>query len=422
MQRASAELGGFARSTSFSGLRTLILLVALCMPAGAFAQTEKAAANAAVLAASPSRLVFAPGKTSSGWIRFEYFAGNRIFIPITINGRRVMAMLDSGASSTVLDGSFASKLGLKFQSDETGQGVNGSIHYGPVQGIELTLGDMRWSKGEAVAIDLAAVSRQLGRPLPVILGGEMFTDAVVEIDFKGHRIAFHDPATYAPPPNAPALPLTSVGESLAIAVLIENHPANLVFDLGNAGAIDLYPKFWEQPGFIGTRGISTSLAGGAGGMREFKTTMLSQIALGGTVFHDVPSRLSDGTTASDDRAGRLDGNIGIAILGRYHLIVDRPHNRVILDTPVDVSTPFKVNHAGLTLRPGGDGPTTVLHVAQGSPAAAAGLVAGDMIATVNGRKSSDPTVEEWQSGVAGRIVRLGLKDGRSITLTLAKYY
>ena len=129
-----------------------------------------------------SSITFAPGKSSSGWLPFELYAGTRILIPVEVNGRAVMAMLDSGASSTVVDRSFATKLDLKLTGDHVGGAVGGSVAYSTAHGITLKAGDLMWRGGEAVAIDLTAVGRQLGREIPLFLGGEMFADTVVEID------------------------------------------------------------------------------------------------------------------------------------------------------------------------------------------------------------------------------------------------
>lgn len=381
---------------------------------------------AAVQSASPptkrSPLTFAPGKTSSGWLPFEYVAGTRIFVPATINGRAVLAMLDSGASSTVLDRRFASGLGLVPKGELTGEGAGGSTPYGIVQGIKLKLGDLSWNGGDAVAIDLSAVEKQVGRPLPVILGGELFNDAVVEIDFKARRIAFHDPVLFRAPSDARAVPLTPAGENQAITALVEGRSATLLFDLGNAGAVDLFPRFWEQPGFTDHRRTSTTLAGGVGGVSVQTVTMIRNLALGGVTFDDLPTRLEDRQSSLDARTGLLDGNIGMGVLGRFHLIVDFPHHQVLFAPPIDASTPFRVNHSGLTLQPGPAG-SKVLHVAPGSPVATAGIIVGDVIVAIDGiNAAADESGGAWQYGSIGKTIRLRLADGREKTVTLARYF
>ena len=375
---------------------------------------------AAIGAASSSPMTFAHGETSSGWLPFEFVAGTRIFVPATVNGRPVLAMLDSGASSSVLDRRFASSLGLSPKGDLTGQGAGGSTQYSVVQGVRVKLGDLSWNGGDAVAIDLSVVEKQVGHPLPMVLGGELFREAVVEIDFKRRRIAFHNPSSYRAAPNARAVALTPAGENQAISVLVEGHAAKLLFDLGNAGAVDLFPGFWEQPGFTDDRRTSTTLAGGVGGMSVQKVTMLRTIAQGGATFKELPSRLEDGQSSLDARSGDLDGNIGMSVLSRFHLVVDFPHHRVLFAPPVDVNTPFHVNHSGLTLQPGSTG-SKVLYVAPDSPAAIAGLKAGNIIVMVAGNRAAG-TNGEWQRGQIGRTIRLTLADGQEKNVTLAAYF
>ncbi|SDA35856.1 retropepsin-like aspartic protease [Sphingomonas sp. NFR15] len=374
----------------------------------------------AIGAATASPLTFARGKTSSGWLPFEYVAGTRIFVRTTVNGRSVLAMLDSGASSTVLDRRFAASLGLSAKGDLTGQGAGGSTPYGVIQGVTVKLGDLSWTGGDAVAIDLSAVEKQVGHPLPMVLGGELFRDAVVEIDFKNRRIAFHNPSSYRAAPNARAVALTPAGENQAISVLVEGRAAKLLFDLGNAGAVDLFPGFWEQPGFDDNRRTSTTFAGGVGGMSVQKVTMLRTIALGGATFEELPSRLEDRQSSLAARSGDLDGNIGMGVLSPFHLVVDFPHHRVLFAPPVDVTTPFRVNHGGLTLQAGPSG-SKVLYVAPGSPSAIAGVAVGNVIVAVDGRSAGGQN-GTWQDGPVGRTVRLRLADGQEKTVTLARYF
>ena len=153
-----------------------------------------------------------------------------------------------------------------------------------------------------------------------------------------------------------------------------------------------------------------------------KIAMVRKLALGGATFTGLPSRLENRESSEDAASGMLDGNIGMGILNRFHLIVDFPHNRVLFAPPIDTSTPFRVNHSGLTLRPGVAG-STILHVADGSPAARAGLAVGEVIQSIDGKPVSDDGSDgEWQYGPLGDNVRLRLTDGTVRTIKLASYF
>ena len=116
-------------------------------------------------------------------------------------------------------------------------------------------------------------------------------------------------------------------------------------------------------------------------------TLIGDLTLAGFSFKDLPATL-DHSAAQEARDAPLDGNIGIRVLGRFHLIVDYPHGRVLFAPPVDRTTPFAINRAGLSLQPTQMG-AKVLYVAPGSPAAAVGFSVGDVISDVRhaGRRS-----------------------------------
>ena len=165
--------------------------------------------------------VFDRGAASSGWLPFEYLGGTRIFVPVQVDGRSVEAMLDSGASATVIDGRFAATLGLRPHGDAAGDGAGGGGRYGEVDGVKLRLGGMTVTAHPAVVINLAAVQRQLGHPLPIILGGEVFRESVVDIDFGRRRIAFRNPLRFQAPAEARSAALTPAGEGEAIVAQVE---------------------------------------------------------------------------------------------------------------------------------------------------------------------------------------------------------
>jgi len=363
---------------------------------------------------------YAQGASSSGWIKFELFAGSMILIPAEVNGKKVFALLDSGASSTVLDSSFASDIGLCSKGHHIGGADGGPVAYGNVKGVDLQLGKLRW-RGQAVAIDLTAVSAQVGRPLPIILGGALFSDTIVDIDFAGRRIAFRDPKTFVTPPTAIATRLIKAADLRAISISVEDHPAKLLFDIGNAGTLNLSPRFWGRAGFLQGRRTSTTYSGGAGGMQEQQIARLDRLTVGGAQFRGVPVELQNANAVHGDLSQALDGNLGIGVLSRFHLIVDFPHARVLFAPPVDQARPFPINHIGLTVRPGKAG-LTVVHIARGSPAALVGLSVGDVITTVDGAPKSALANSSWQYGKIGNTVHLGMLDGRQVNLKYGDYF
>lgn len=362
------------------------------------------------------RVVFERGGASSGWLNFELFDRTRLFIPAQINGHAATVLLDSGATSTVLDGKFAQANGLKVEGELTAEGTGGTSTAGVVRGVDIKLGALSLRDVTAVAIDAAPIERQLGHAAPVFLGAEIFQDCAVDIDFPNRRIAFRDPATMRIPRGARVIPTVMENGQQVLEASLEGRPARLLFDLGSGSALSLFPRFWDQPEFLANRRTSTTLSGGFGGMNIEKLAMADGLKIGGVVLPRVPVKLS-GKESSDARAGRLDGNIGMPVFSRFHLVVDRPHERILIVPPLDVETHFDIDRTGLTFRPSAAG-FAVLHVAPGSPGEKAGLKVGDEIAAVDGASRT----ADWRFGPPGRTLRLELSNGQHRELTLADYF
>ena len=371
---------------------------------------------------SPGSNLF-PGKlASSGWLPFEYFGENRIFLPVMLNGHEVSAMLDSGASSTVIDRAFAESLGLQAKGQMTAEGAGGTSTMAVVEGTTLEIGGMKMPPQPLVALDLKSLEHRLGHPLVFILGNEVFQNSIVDIDFADHRIAFRDPGQFTAPADAQVVAAESDHGTHTIGVQIEGTPATLEFDLGNGNPLVLYPRFWERAGFLGSRKSSTKLSGGFGGTSIQKVVMVHSLGLASTKFGSIPAQLA-GRESAAAKAGELDGNLGIPILSRFHLIVDFPHDRVLFAPPVDAAQPFRMNRSGFTLEPTDTG-AKISYVAPGSPGEIAGLASGDTIIAVDGISVTQDKAKAytWQYGVPGQEHLLTTSSGKIVSLRLEQLF
>lgn len=91
-----------------------------------------------------------------------------------------------------------------------------------------------------------------------------------------------------------------------------------------------------------------------------------------------------------------DGVIGTEILRRFKVIFDYSRSRVILEPGAALGDPFDVDMLGVSwLARGADFRTfEVDRVLDGSPAAEAGLIAGDIVASIDGRPAADLSLDQ----------------------------
>jgi predicted aspartyl protease len=353
-------------------------------------------------------------------IDFEFVQDRQILFPILVNGRPAEAWLDSGASATVLDAAFARDLGVELQDGQVrAQGVAGRVPGVRMASANLQVGELSLSGRLVAVMDLAAITRVVQRPVQVILGRDIFDNAVVDIDFAGRQITFLPRQGFQPPPGQP-LPLSASAGLRSFPIVLAGAPTAAILDLGNAGALLVDRQFADAGGLLAGRRVSTQLSVGADGPRESAILSLDGVQVGGVTFDAVPLTVTAGLSS------RAPANVGLAILGRFHLTIDFAGDRLWMQPyPGAATGPFRKNRVGLSVTPIGDR-LQVAHVAAGSPALAAGWQVGEMITAIDGAPITPDygasPLSRWTAGPAGKIVALTLADGTRRLIRLADYY
>ena len=363
---------------------------------------------------------FAHGGTSSGWVPFK-LAANEIYLPVTMNGYQVQALLDSGAGCSVADSSSAPALGVHGLGafHVGGQGGQASIAYAP--GISFTVGIMRLPDVTAGVLDLGLPGVTVDPPLVLILGAEVFNQMAVDIDYERHRLRFVRSADLDMPSGATILPLGSSLGGFSVPVSVEGlPPIPVLLDTGNDGAFQLYPFYWSRRHLLEGRPSTEIRGGGVGGLLNTRVAIVKSLGIGNLTLKDVGTGFEPSGIDTINRTDLL-GNMGEAILSRFHVIVDFPRRRIaFIPTATGLIVPFKHELVGLESTPSTTG-LKVFFVMPGSPAEKAGLKAGDIIKAIDGHPiAHNPDVT--MDGSSGVPIVLTLSDGHEKRIVPARFY
>ena len=335
----------------------------------------------------PRKATFRDGSTSTGWIKFELFGGNRIFFPVKVDGRTTMALLDSGATVSSVDKAWAKSIGLASQGGFAGAGTGGVDTFGFVHGVDVDIGNLRLDKLTIGSFDFSRVAKSIGRPVPFVLGDEVFNELLVDIDFAHQRIAFRE----LPAPNASEagveVPLWRVKDR-AVPVSIEGAPSvPFEFDIGSGSPLQIFPSFEAKHHLLDTRPTSQTWFGGVGGYSPMKVAEVRRFDFAGVKFPAAPAVFTP-DIRSGANSNVVQGNLGLPVYARFHLLIDFAHDR-LWATPNAAAdaTPFPKDRLGLYMTPKAN-LLEVSLVSPGSPAARSGLKKGDSVATINGLPAS----------------------------------
>ncbi len=286
-------------------------------------------------------------------------------------------LIDTGASVTLVSPELAARYGTRSPFPPETPLVRVKSSEGDTALLTATffkrlqLEDARFEDVQALVYDLAPLSAHLGVKLDGILGFPLFRETLLTLDYPHSRVVLQRLDRSAPPPGAtiafnndrktPIIPVR-LGDQTVAALVDSGSDADFSFN-----PVGLDPQYAVPPrpgGLVGTLANDRDQHIG----RLAGTLMIGNHALLRPVA-DITDELS---------------SLGGGILRHFTVTFDQEHGRVTFqrDT-LDPIPPEPRRSAGLSFT---KTPAywRVASVVPGSPAAAAGIQAGDLVTRLNG--------------------------------------
>ena len=321
----------------------------------------------------------------------------------------------------MIDQAQAARLGLNTTPGSDVVTGGGSVESTEIPDVFIDVGRLKLPKLTLVAIDLAPLASGLGEPIAGILGYEVFKEYVIQIDYAGGTVDFHDPARYAAPTDAEIVPIAIEDQAPFVRSEIlgpsGSTAARLEFDTGQTGALTLVRPFVDQhrllePGQPEVRITTGALLPGqiAATVTRVNGLKLGRFTLGHLVANIAPTAEAAGLS------GETVGILGGAMLKRFAVTIDYSRNQVILVSRSEegLAEPTEFDMSGMSLA--AQGPDyreyRVRSVIDGSPAADAGVMVGDLVSGIDGKPAGELTLNE--------IRELFRKDGQEYMLELGR--
>lgn len=216
---------------------------------------------------SPPQVQFAEG-ADSGWLPFAS-RQPLIIVEARVNGRKLNALVDSGAQFTVLDRAVAQSFGpdATYPLPMMAYGVGGGPQVSRGINVDVQVGGMALTQLKAAVLDLGPLAGGAGLAVPLVIGQDVLNAVVADVDYPGRRVRFSDPATYELPAGAEPVPVEKQGKALATRVEVEGSaPIAVVIDTGASAALSLTEDAAESIGLLDgrdTRSAQSIVLGGA---------------------------------------------------------------------------------------------------------------------------------------------------------------
>lgn len=238
----------------------------------------------------------------------------RILFRANILGRDVWAMLDTGASHSLMHIELARAAGLDLAPQEKpAKTTRGELAVWRVSDVAILIpGQFEVRHPWLAVADLSALSNTGDRKIEFMLGRDFLRSSVLLVDPAKRTLQFAPSGAFKAPATAVKISLQN-GEP-QVEVRIGNEKVLVNIDTGFNGQLSLAPAAWARvlPKDVPT-GSAMSM-GAEGRTYATKSAVLPEIAIGSLSVTDV--------VVDESPALLGDGLLGMGILGKFRLALD----------------------------------------------------------------------------------------------------
>ena len=335
--------------------------------------------------APPSDIELPTGKDSVD-VPFQLTAGNRILVPLRVNGGDVLqAEFDSGGSLILQPATVAAlHLAAAGRSRQSGGGEGHTVATnGQVERIAIGGAAIRGAAFKSYGFNA-------DEPQLALVGLEVLQRFVVHLDFDRGVMTLTRPANYTAPRGGVVIPFHIQDNQPEVKGSIDGVAGLFAIDTGDTGSLLLIAPFARRYDLVRRYqadlpydGRSTGATHGVWARRRVGTLALDGADGRPAVEVSRPVTRISLQTAGFDANREVSGNIGVGVLKRFNVTFDYSGRRLILEPSTMRDEADVFNRTGLRLRCGADG-WRITGVLAGSPAADAGLKADQLIQSIDG--------------------------------------
>lgn len=349
---------------------------------------------------------------------------NHIFGDAMVDGHGPYQFVFDTGGVNLITPTVTKQLGLTSEGNIEGSGSGAAtVTSGVTKVNDLTIGKASIQNKVFVVFPLENLKPSGGMDMPGMVGYETFRRFVTRIDYAGGKLTLIDPKYFDPKDAGTPVKMAFRDNDIVAPGSFDGIAGDFVIDTGSGGTIDLNTPFVEKNNLRAKYPNAVYAIGGYGvGGASYE-----YIAHGGELKIGDVSIANPVTGLSTDTKGAManptnSGNIGSAALKRFIVTFDYGHNVMYLKpSPRHIDDLDTYDRAGMWVNLDAEG-FKVINVDKGAPADVAGLKANDIIVSVDGKPVKDITLPEMRyrqrNGRPGSVMRLTLKDGRTVSITL----
>jgi hypothetical protein len=329
---------------------------------------------------------------------------NLIIVPVILNDVLPLKfIIDTGVRTAILtQKTFSDILQLTYSRKYSIAGPGGGkiIDAYVTNNVSLNLPGVT-GKGHAMLVleeDYLELRNVLGTDVHGILGYELFSRFIVEINYEKKIMTLSLPEKFRPNRRFEQVPMVLEDTKPFILTTINFTPFNsmtakLLMDTGASHGLLLEPS--SDPRIeVPKNTVSTTIGRGLGGEIVGKIGRIESLKLGDYSLDNVLVNFPDPNSYLDTLKSTLTfrhGTVGGEILSRFTVIFDYPQGKIFLKKNSSFKKKFYLNLSGIEVKAKGSALNTfeVTGIRKLSPAEKVGIQTGDLLIQVNGMNTKE---------------------------------
>jgi hypothetical protein len=330
---------------------------------------------------------------------------NLVVAPVILNGQVPLKfIIDTGVRTAILtDKELSDFLNLTYSRKYTISGIGGEklVDAYVTNDVSLDLPGVN-SRGHALLVldqDFLQLKSYMGADIHGILGYELFSRFIVQIDYQRKELVLMSPHKFKPKGRYQMLPITVQDTKPYVLSDVKINDTTtvrlkLLIDSGASHGLFLDPE--SDPHIIvPANNVSSIIGRGIAGIMHGKIGRLPSLSLGKYEVVNVITNFPDPESYIDSLKISptifRNGAIGGEVLSRFKVTFDFSAEKLYLKKNHAFKKKFYYNLSGLTVKTVGKdlNKFEISDVREKSPSFNAGILVGDVIEKINGLSSDD---------------------------------
>jgi len=271
---------------------------------------------------------------AGGWLAFDAPRTALPTVRAEVGGLTVRALIDSGAQFSVIDRRLFAALGQahSFDMPLLAYGVGGGAQLGKGTTLDVGLGATLIRTLRAAILDLGPLASEAGLGAPLILGQDVLSQGLLDIDVERRRLRLLAPGAAVPDHVAP-VDVRRVGRALGATITVEGATVEAVIDTGASALLSLSREAAHGAGLLDGRATDAGSSLVLGGSVASTVVEAATVTFGDQLYRRVRTAVY-GDVAIPGYPAAL---IGMEAFEGRRLIMDMGAGRLLLSRTLDLT-------------------------------------------------------------------------------------